>query len=123
MPASTILEDISQALELWSQQLLNVETKISRVVDFQENLVADLRRKVDASIISEQDSTEFEYIADLWLNLYKSFICCSAGAGFADRDVITYLIELYEVKQISKELFVRIVLELCRNSGQNLNLS
>ena len=62
MPASTILEDISQALELWSQQLLNVETKISRVVDFQENLVADLRRKVDASIISEQDSTEFKYI-------------------------------------------------------------
>ena len=126
MSASTILEDISQALELWSQQLHNVETKIRRVADFQETLVADLRRKVDASIISEQDSIEFEYIACgwiLWLNLYKSFICCSTGAGFADRDVITYLIELYEVKQISKELFVRIVLELCRNNGQNSNLS
>ena len=121
MSASSILEDISQAFELWSQQLHNVETKIKRVADFQETLVADLRRKVDASIISEQDSIEFEYIADLWLNLYKSFICCSTGAGFADRDVITYLIELYEVKQISKELFVRIVLELCRNNGQNSN--
>ena len=84
MSASTILEDISQALELWSQQLHNVETKIRRVADFQETLVADLRRKVDASIISEQDSIEFEYIADLWLNLYKSFICFSAGAAFAD---------------------------------------
>ena len=117
MSASTILEDISQALELWSQQLHNVETKIRRVADFQETLVADLRRKVDASIISEQDSIEFEYIADLWLNLYKSFTCRSAGATFADRDVINYLIELYEVKQISKELFVQIVLELCRNNN------
>ena len=90
MSASNILEDISQALEVWSQQLQNVETKIRRVVDSHETLVTDLHRKVDAGIISEQDSIEFEYIADLWLNLYKSFICCSGGAGFADRDVIKF---------------------------------
>ena len=117
MSASIILEDISQALEVWSQQLQNVETKIRRVVDSHETLVTDLHRKVDAGIISEQDLIEFEYIADLWLNLYKSFICRSAGATFADRDVINYLIELYGVKQISKELFVQIVLELCRNNN------
>ena len=138
MSTSNILEDISQALEVWSQQLHDVETKIKHVTDFRETLVGDLRRRVDASIISEQDSIEFEYIADLWLNFYKSFLCHSAGADFTDRDVITYLIELYEVKQISKELFVRIALELCRNrnlsyglassgnkesgSGENLNL-
>ena len=138
MSTSSILEDISQALEVWSQQLHNVETKIKHVTDFRETLVGDLRRRVDASIISEQDLFEFEYIADLWLNFYKSFLCHSAGADFTDRDVITYLIELYEVKQISKELFVRITLELCRNrnlsygvassgnkesgSGENLNL-
>ena len=138
MSTSSILEDISQALEVWSQQLHNVETKIKHVTDFRETLVGDLRRRVDANIISEQDSIEFEYIADLWLNFYKSFLCHSAGADFTDRDVITYLIELYEVKQISKELFVRITLELCRNrnpsyglassgnkesgSGENLNL-
>ena len=122
MSTSTILEDISQALEVWSQQLHNVETKIKHVTDFRETLVGDLRRRVDASIISEQDLFEFEYIADLWLNFYKSFLCHSAGADFTDRDVITYLIELYEVKQISKELFVRIALELCRNRKLNKNL-
>ena len=119
MSASIILEDISQALEVWSQQLQNVETKIRRVVDSHETLVTDLHRKVDAGIISEQDSIEFEYIADLWLNLYKSFTCRSAGATFADRDVINYLIELYEVKQISKELFVEIALALCRNNNSS----
>ena len=82
-----------------------------------EHLIADLQRKVNAGIISKEDSTEFEDIADLWLNLYKSFICRSVGATFADRDVIEYLIDLYEVKQISKDFFVETVLALCRNNG------
>ena len=116
MSSSIILEKILGALDVYSQHLLfDVGIKIRRVEDSYENLITDLQRKVDAGIISEQDSNEFEDIADLWLNLYKSFICRSAGATFADRDVINYLIELYEVKQISKELFVQIVLELCRN--------
>ena len=120
--SSTILEDISQALENWSHHILDVETKVKRVTDFQETIVADLHRKIQDGVISEQDSLEFEYVTDLWTNLYKSFLCRSAGADFADRDVITYLIELYGLKQISKELFVQIVLDLCRNNGQSLNL-
>ena len=115
MSSSIILEKISEALDVYSQQLLDVGIKIRRKEDSYEDLITDLQRKVNAGIISEQDSNEFEYVADLWLNLYKSFICRSAGATFADRDVINYLIELYEVKQISKERFVQIVLELCRN--------
>ena len=120
--SSTILEDISQALENWSHHILDVETKVKRVTDFRETIVADLHRKIQDGVISEQDSLEFEYVTDLWTNLYKSFLCRSAGADFVDRDVITYLIELYGLKQISKELFVQIVLDLCRNNGQSLNL-
>ena len=122
MSTSTILEDISQALDNWSHRILDVETKVKRVTDFRETIVADLHRKIQDGVISEQDSLEFEYVTDLWTNLYKSFLCRSAGADFADRDVITYLIELYGLKQISKELFVQIVLDLCRNNGQSLNL-
>ena len=122
MSTSTILEDISQALENWSHRILDVETKVKRVKDFRETIVADLHRKIEDGVISEQDSLEFEYITDLWANLYKSFLCRSTGADFADRDVVTYLIELYGLKQISKELCVQIVLDLCRNNGQSLNL-
>ena len=113
-----ILEKISEALDVYSQHLFDVGIKIRRIKDSYEDIIVDLHRKVDAGIISKQDSIEFEDIADLWLNLYKSFICGSVGATFADRDVIEYFIKLYEVKQISKELFVEIALELCghRNS-------
>ena len=84
MSSSIILEKISEALDVYSQQLLDVGIKIRREEDSYEDLITDLQRKVDAGIISEQDSNEFEDIADLWLNLYKSFIFCSTGAAFAD---------------------------------------
>ena len=85
MSSSIILEKILDALDVYSQHLLfDVEIKIRRVEDSYENLIVDLQQKVDAVIISEQDSTEFEDIAYLWLNLYKSFICRSAGATFAN---------------------------------------
>ena len=116
MSASNILENISEALEVYSQQLFNVEIKIKRVVDSHKNHIIDLQQKVDADIIPKEEWIEFEYIADLWLNLYKSLICYSTGAVFTDREVIDYLIKLYEVKQISKERFVQIVLELRRNN-------
>ena len=117
MSASIILEKISEALDVYSQHLFDVGIKIRRIKDSYEDIIVDLRRKIDAGIISKQDSIEFEDIADLWLNLYKSFICRSVGATFADRDVIEYLIKLYEVKQISKDFFVETVLALCRNNG------
>ena len=112
-----ILEKISEALDVYSQHLFGVEIKIRRIKDSYEDIIVDLRRKVDAGIISKEDSIEFEDIADLWLNLYKLFICRSVGATFADRDVIEYLIKLYEVKQISEDFFVETVLALCRNNG------
>ena len=117
MSSSIIPEKISEALDVYSQHLFDVRIKIRRVEDSYENLIVDLQRKVNAGIISKEDSTEFEDIAYLWLNLYKSFICSSAGATFADRDVINYLIELYKVKQISKDFFVEIDLILCRNNN------
>ena len=67
--------------------------------------------------MSKEDSTEVENIAYLWLNFYKSFICLSAGATFADRDVINYLIEIYEIKQISKDNAIEAAIE---NNGRRI---
>lgn len=116
MTSSSILEDITQALDTWSQQLLDVEIKIKCATDVRENLIGDLRRNVQEGLISEADLSEFEYVGDLWTNLYKSVLCHSAGAKYSDRDIIFHLVELYGLKQISKELFVSVILELCQSN-------
>ena len=109
---ATILENIGEALESWSQRILDIEAKINGVGNLRESIVNSLKRQALDGLISESDTFELEYVADLWINLYKSFHCKSVGASFTDRDVLTYLLELFSLGQISKEFFIQVALEL-----------
>ena len=67
MTSSSILEDITQALDTWSQQLLDVEIKIKRATDVRENLIGDLFQKsiyqsLSTLLISGQTSTNLFFV-------------------------------------------------------------
>ena len=109
-----VLTDIVIALNSWTEQIIDAESRIKKTQDIRKSVLDSLNRQVLDGLISEQDSIELEYICDLWINLYTSFLCTSSGAEFTDRDVLTYLLELYSLKQISKNFFINIALELCR---------
>ena len=109
-----VLSDIVNALESWTDRIVDVESRIKKTQDIRKGVLESLNRQVLDGLISEQDSIELEYTCDLWINLYKTFICKSSGADFSDWDVLTYLLELYSLKQISKKFFINIALELCR---------
>ena len=47
--------------------------------------------------------------------LFTTLITLGMSADFSDQDVLTYLLELYSLKQISKKFFINIALELCRS--------
>ena len=110
--AATILEDIREALESWSLRILDVEVRIKGVTDLREGIANSLKRQVLDGVISESDSFELKYVADLWINLYKAFLNKCIGVEFTDRDVLTYFLELFTLKQISKEFFIQVALEL-----------
>ena len=110
----TVLTDIVIALDSWTEQIIDAESRIKKTLDIRKSVLDSLNRQVLDGLISEQDSIELEYICDLWINLYTSFLCKYSGAEFTDRDVLTYLLELYSLKQISKNFFINIALELCR---------
>lgn len=118
--AATILQDITEALESWSHRILNVETGIKRTSDLRQEILNTLQRQVLDGLITEQDSIELEYVVDLWFNLYKTFLCRSIGTDFTDRDVLTYLLELFSLKQISKDFFIQVSLQLCRLDTNNV---
>ena len=109
------LSDIVNALESWTNRIVDIESRIKEIQDIRKNVLDSLNPQVLDGLISEQDSIELEYACDLWINLYKTFLCKSTGADFSDRDVLTYLLELYSLKQISKKFFINIALELCRS--------
>ena len=111
---ATVLEDISEALESWSQRLLDVETKIGRTDDLRRNIVHSLEGQVLDGLLTDNDFRELLYVADLWIDLYKTFLCRCVGVEFTDRDVLNNLLELFSLKQISKDFFIRVALQLCR---------
>ena len=110
----SVLKDIVIALDSWTEKIIDAESRIKKTQDIRKSVLDSLNCQVLDGLISKQDSIELEYICDLWINLYKSFLCKSSGADFADRDVLTYLLELYTLKQISKNFVINIALELCR---------
>ena len=110
-----VLSDIVIALESWTDQIIDVESRIKKTQDIRQRVHDSLNRQVLDGLISEQDSIDLLYTCDLWINLYKSFLLKSAGVEFSDQDVLTHLLELFSLKQISKKFFINIALELCRN--------
>ena len=110
-----ILHDIVIALESWTDRIVDVESRVKKTQGIRKSVLVSLNRQVLDGLISEQDSIELEHTCDLWINLYKSFLLKSAGVEFSDQDVLTHLLELYSLKQISKKFFINIALEICRN--------
>ena len=108
----SVLESIIDGLNSWMEKIL--DERLKKTKDIRESVLDSLNRQVLDGFISEQDSIELEHTCDLWLNLYNSCLRKSVGADFADRDVLTYLLELYTLKQITKEFFISATFELCR---------
>ena len=106
-----ILQTISEALESWSQRVCNLETICKRTSDFHQKVVNCLQGQMIDGLISQQDVKELEYAADLWQKLYITYNCKVLGCEFSTRDVLTYLLELYSLKQISQEFFIEVALK------------
>ena len=111
-----ILENIVDRLNSWTDQILDVEERIKKTKDIRKSVVDSLTRQVLDGFISEKDSIELEHNLDLWLNLYKAVLCKTVGVDFSDHDILTYLLELFSLKQISKEFLINTLLQLCHNN-------
>ena len=117
---SEILEDIAEALELWGQRILELETNFGKTKELSEKISNALNRQVLDGFISEQDSHKLQYIADLWTKLHNSASAHCMGTQiiteeFPIRDIILNLLELFELQQISKDFFINIVSRLWHN--------
>ena len=114
---STILE-ILDALEELARHIIDVETRFEKTSELVESITRSLRRQVIDGLISEQDSCELQYIADRWTKLYETLLGWCLNTQSVNEEIFVYLLDLFELKQITKEFFLRVVLELCQNTHQ-----
>ena len=107
-----ILQTISEALESWSQRVCNLETICKRTSDFHQKVVNCLQGQMIHGLISQQDVEELDNTTDLWEKLYITDNCKILGSVFSTQDVLTYLLELYSLRQILHEFFIAVALKL-----------
>ena len=62
------LNDIVDAIVSWSTQILDAESKLKHSQDLRQDIVDSVQRQLLDGLISEQDSKELVYVADLWAN-------------------------------------------------------
>ena len=109
---NNIVDNILDALENWAHRILDSESIFNWTATLNQKISDSLHRQLLDGFISDQDVRELEYVCDLWTKLLVSLNCRLSGCEFSNRNVLSYLLELYTLKQISKELFIETALQL-----------
>ena len=109
---SDVWSDIEEALRRWTDRILDAESRLQKTASFRESIEASLRRQQLDGLLNYQDIAELEHITNIWMNLMNCVSSYRVGCDFVKRDIITYLIELYNLRQITKSLVVETCLQL-----------
>lgn len=109
---TNIWGDIEEALHRWTERILDAESRYEKTASFREHLEASLRRQQLDGFLNYQDIAELRHVANLWINLLNCTSSYTIGCEFVKRDIITYLLELYNLRQIDECLFIETCLNL-----------
>ena len=110
--SSNVWLDIESVFHHWTDQILDSESRYEKSRSYREFVEASLRRQQLDGFLNHQDVAELMYIADLWTNLLNCISSYMIGCEFVKQDIITYLLELHKVRQITDSLFIEICLRL-----------
>ena len=103
---------ILDALNNWSYRILDVESRHHRSMSFRDRIEELLNRLQQDGFLSHHDLSELRYIAGLWSNVLNALSCHTIRCMFIKRDIISALLELYILKQITDSLFIDTCLTL-----------
>ena len=110
--SSNVWLDIESAFHHWTDQILDSESRYEKSRSYRESVEASLRRQQLDGFLNHQDVAELRYIADLWTNLLNCISSYTIGCEFVKQDIITYLLELHKVRQVTDTLFIETCLRL-----------
>ena len=112
---TTIWDNISNALDEWLQSISILEERQRKVNDLRERINRTLEQVQQDGLISIYDFGTLTYIGRLWIDLINLISSCVATT-IVDKDkkrlIFENLFQLYNIQQISYELFMEIILQL-----------
>ena len=110
--AVDVWENLAGALDNWTHRIVDTESRQKKSTTFRQDIGGALHRMSGDGLLNQHDINELQYVADLWSKLLTATSCYVMGCCLAKRVVITLLLELYTLKQITTDLFVESCLQL-----------
>ena len=113
--ALPIWDYISNALDKWLHSISILEGRQREVNDLQERINRKLKQVQQDGLISIYAFGTLTYIGQVWINLIN-FVSSYIVTSIIDKDIkrliFENLFQLYNIQQISYELFMEIILQL-----------
>ena len=101
-----IWQSIADAANDWSRRLVNTESLHARSTDFRSGIENSLYRLQLDGLLSTHDVSELRYVTELFVDILNLLASYLNGCVFFKKNIISLLLKLYTVKQISEEIFI-----------------
>ena len=91
---------------------MNNESERKKTIDWSRNINESLSRQLQDGFLSNEEYIDLEYIGRVWIKLMNAINTYNLGTVCGKKDILSLLLELMELKQISKSVFIECVLQL-----------
>ena len=104
-----VFESISEALQSWLDSLTVLEERNQIVADLNEAIYRTLSQIEKEGTFSIYRFSMLEHVGRIWSKLLDVL---SSTTEVDKRLIVKYLLELYDLKQLTIESFINIIIEL-----------
>ena len=99
--------DLNTTFNAWMSNVIDNEA--GRTTDLKKKITESLNRQLQDGLISYHEYVDMEYICGIWIKLLLSY---NLGCTSIKKDIASLLVELFDLKQISKSLLIETILQL-----------
>ena len=103
---SSVWQNIADALDNWSQRILDAETLHDRSENLRLAIESSLYRQSLDGFLTSFELAELLYIADRWIRLLHAISSYSVGYTYVKEDIISLMLDLYDLKQLNAHTFI-----------------
>ena len=107
-----IWQNIATAAYNWSHQIEDIESLHAKSTDFRSSIENSIYNLQLDDFLSTHDIGELRYITNQWIELLNSLSSYLMGCVFLKKNIISLLLKLYSMKQISGEILINTCLKL-----------
>ena len=102
-------ENVNTTFNSWVTKLL--ENGKAKNTDLKEKIKITLSQQLQDGSLNYYEYIDLEYVGRLWTGLLNKIDMYKIGSSYCKKDILSLSLELYELKQISKEQFMDTVLQ------------